>query len=86
MTFKNPILDTNLMLFLTGYPSKCKYPRQTLRRGFGTLVAGKLGELTEQSSDTKVTASIKLHKNQKVSLRLKKKSFLLYEGQNSTAD
>lgn len=63
------------MLFLTGYPSKCKYPRQTLRRGFGTLVAGKLGEQTEQSSDTKVTASIKLHKNQKVSLRLKKSHF-----------
>lgn len=73
------------MLFLTGYPSKHKYPRQTLRTGFGTLVAGELREQTEQSSDTKVTAQIKLHKNQKMSLRLKKSHFLLYEGQDSTA-
>lgn len=44
------------MVFLTGYPSKQKYPRQTLRRGFGTPVTRKLREDTERSSDMKVTA------------------------------
>ena len=63
------------MLFLTGYPSKHKYPRQTLRTGFGTLVAGELREQTEQSSDTKVTAQIKLHKKSKNVFKVKKKSF-----------